>query len=137
MHSPFYDNIFSLTNWLAKKSRCSKRQVAAAYFIGTKLIDYGINHGFHEKCNCKAGVQDPECTHAEVMLIRQLPSDIPRDGLLLITYQPCLSCAPHLMAAGFKNILYRDAKPADIRGVQLLREYGININHGWNYLYEY
>lgn len=124
-------SIYRITEQVAENSPCLKRKVGASFSLDNLIISTGFNHGYGEECQCRMGTPNPDCLHAEVMTMDILKWPVPERGLLLITYQPCLQCAEYLLQTGVKNISYRDAKPADTRGVDFLIQHNININTNW------
>ena len=120
---PTWDEYFmEIAQVVAKRSNCSRRQVAAVIVKDNHLLATGYNGTPRGVRNCfdggcprcagraKSGTHLEECfcTHAEQNAICQASRygvDI-SDSTIYITLSPCLTCAKLIINAGIKEVVY-------------------------------
>lgn len=103
-------------------SDCNKRRVGAIG-VSDSYIKTGFNLHQH-LCDCKP--KSNTVVHAEMFCIDK------RVNTIYVTYQPCLDCAKAIVKrSAVKRVYYRDAKPSDMRGVEYLQKYGIEVFNLW------
>lgn len=93
--------------------RCKKRSVVALMWKNLKLVAYGVNHGFSDEfevCDCKTGVRNTNCTHAEDMIFNVKDPDIYHGCVLEINWFPCSRCADNIIKHKVKAVCWTDGK---------------------------
>ena len=120
---PGWDEYFmEIAQVVAKRSNCSRRQVAAVIVKDNHLLATGYNGTPRGVKNCfeggcprcagktKSGTHLEEClcTHAEQNAICQaaLYGHALQGGTIYVTISPCLTCAKLLVNAGIREVVY-------------------------------
>ena len=112
--------------WYEAQSRCAKRKVGCV--VGNAkgaLVGWGCNHGTLEECTCKHDAKNPNVRHAEVMAIGSASESLV-NGVMYVTYGPCLDCARAIVDAGIMKVVYRD-DPSDDAGLEYLKKYHVEV----------
>src|SRR5947209_15143067 len=100
--------------------------------VGAVLAVRGkiVATGFHRRAGAP---------HAEIECLRNFAAPIPSDATLYVTLEPCSTrgrtgpCTTALISAGVRHVVIGAVDPNPIhrgRGVQLLREAGLNVRVG-------
>lgn len=92
----------------AQMSVCDKRKVGCVVVKGEKVISYGFNHGFHEKCFCSMTEKNPHCLHAEQMALCGDDVEIYDGATMYVTYPPCDKCSVLIERCKIKEVIYLD-----------------------------
>ena len=120
---PSWDAYFmEIAQVVAKRSNCSRRQVAAVIVKENHLLSTGYNgtprgvkncfDGGCPRCSGHApsgtGLDECLCVHAEQNAICQAARygvDV-SGGKIYVTISPCLTCAKLILNAGIKEVVY-------------------------------
>ena len=120
---PGWDEYFmEIAQVVAKRSNCSRRQVAAVIVKDNHLLATGYNGTPRGVRNCFDGgcprcagkvasgthLEECLCTHAEQNAICQaaLYGHALEGGTIYVTISPCLTCAKLIINAGIKEVVY-------------------------------
>lgn len=120
---PSWDEYFmEIASVVAKRSNCSRRQVAAVIVKENHLLSTGYNgtprgvrNCFDDGCpRCSGhapsgtGLDECLCVHAEQNAICQAAryGINVSDATIYITLSPCLTCAKLIINAGIKEVVY-------------------------------
>ena len=120
---PSWDEYFmEIASVVAKRSNCSRRQVAAVIVKENHLLSTGYNGTPRGVKNCfdggcprcaghtpsGAGLDECLCVHAEQNAICQAAryGINVSDATIYITLSPCLTCAKLIINAGIKEVVY-------------------------------
>lgn len=90
----------------AELSRCMKRQVGAVVVKRNKIISYGFNHGFDEKCSCSMTDKNPHVLHAEQMALCGEDREIYEGATMYVTYPPCDKCMILIQQCKLKEVIF-------------------------------
>lgn len=103
-------------------SDCNKRKVGA---VGVANDYFSTGFNIHQHiCDCNP--KSKTVKHAEVFCLGK------RVHTIYVTYQPCIECAIAIVKQGnIQKVYYRDAKPSDMRGVDYLQKYGVEVFNEW------
>ena len=140
---PSWDEYFmEIAKVVAKRSNCSRRQVAAVIVQSNHLISTGYNGTPRGVKNCFAGgcprcageVKSGEnldeclCVHAEQNAIVQAAKlGITLEGATLYcTHQPCSMCSRMIINSGITRVVYEKGYPDEF-SLKLFSEAGIVI----------
>ena len=116
----------------AETSEATRLKVAALIVKDEKIISLGINGTISNwntnSCEDSDGKTSWHVKHAEQAALNKLrkshESSIGAE--MFITHSPCLNCCLDIIDSGIKKVyfnkLYRDS-----RGVQLLKDYGVEV----------
>lgn len=116
----------------AETSEANRLKVAALIVKDEKIISLGINGtiaNWHtNSCEDSDGKTSWYVKHAEQAALNKLRKshESSVDAEMFITHSPCLNCCLDIIDSGIKKVyfnkLYRDS-----RGVQLLKDYGVEV----------
>jgi len=140
---PSWNNYFSdITDLVAKRSTCLRRQVGAVLVKGKRILATGYNGApsgmkhcaeigcLRESANVPSGERHELCRalHAEQNVIVQAAyHGIAIAGATLYcTNFPCVICAKMLINAGIKKIYYKEGYP-DPLSSEMLKASGIEV----------
>ena len=139
---PGWDEYFmEIAKVVAKRSNCSRRQVAAVIVQSNHLISTGYNGTPRGVKNCFAGgcprcagkVKSGEnldeclCVHAEQNAICQAAyyGHATAGSTIYVTISPCLTCAKLIINAGIKEVVYGGDYPHQDAVKKLFRQAGV------------
>ncbi len=131
VHRPNWDEYFmDITQVVASRSTCLRRQVGAVIVKGKRLLTSGYNGAPQGLAHCRevgclraargipSGERHELCrgTHAEQNAIVQAALyGVAIDGATLYcTHQPCVGCTKMIINAGIRRIVYLSAYPDDL-----------------------
>ena len=143
MSRPSWDEYFmEITNLVAKRSTCKRRQVGAILVKEKRILATGYNGAppglthcldigcLREQAQIPSGERHELCRglHAEQNTIIQAAFHgvSIRDSLLYCTNMPCSICMKMIISAGIKKIVYAEGYPDDL-GEKMLRETDIQV----------
>ena len=141
---PGWDRYFmDIAQVAAKRSNCSRRQVAAVLVRDKRIISTGYNgtprgvrncsEGGCPRCNSNAPsgshLTECLCSHAEENSIVQAAYHgiAVKGATLYTTFSPCLQCAKMIINAGIVEVVYHQRYSIDDVSTRLLQEAGIII----------
>lgn len=141
---PGWDEYFlDIAQVVARRSNCSRRQVAALIVHGRRIISTGYNGTPRGIANCFDGgcprcagqassgeqLGDCVCAHAEENAIVQAAYyGIPvRDGTLYCTLSPCLLCCKMIINAGLREVVFEQEYHFSEQARSLLRRAGVRV----------
>ena len=139
---PDWDTYFmDIAHVVARRSNCSRRQVAALIIHEKRIISTGYNGTPRGVRNCYDGgcprcasdspsgqnLGDCICAHAEENAIVQAAyHGIPvRGGTLYCTISPCLMCAKMIINAGITEVIYEHEYQLTDQARALFHEAGV------------
>jgi len=145
MSRPSWDEYFmELAKVVAKRSTCLRQKVGAIIVKDKRILATGYNGApsgmdhcldigcLREKLKVPSGERQELCRglHAEQNAIIQAARfGICIEGsILYTTHCPCITCAKMIINAGIKKVVY-GKEYADKRGLELLKEAGIEVVH--------
>ena len=138
---PGWDEYFmEIASVVAKRSNCSRRQVAAVIVQSNHIISTGYNGTPRGVKNCFAGgcprcagkvksgehLEECLCVHAEQNAICQAAyyGHATAGATIYVTISPCLTCAKLIINAGIRRVVYKHGYPDEF-AVEMLREGGV------------
>ena len=144
LNRPDWDNYFmDIAHVAAKRSNCSRRQVAAVIVKDHRVISTGYNgtprgikncfEGGCPRCSSDTpsgnGLTECICSHGEENAIVQAAyHGIAVSGATLYTtYSPCLLCAKMIINSGIREVVYHQRYSIDDISMRLLNEAGVII----------
>jgi dCMP deaminase len=144
MKRPDWDNYFmDIAHVAAKRSNCSRRQVAAVIVKDHRIISTGYNgtpRGIKNCCDggcprCASdapsgtGLEDCICSHGEENAIVQAAYHgiAVKDATLYTTFSPCLLCAKMIINSGIAEVVYHQRYSIDDVSSRLLNEAGVKL----------
>lgn len=92
----------------ASMSVCNKRKVGAVVIKDNMILSYGMNHGWHEQCDCSMTDKNPHCLHAEQMALCGEDREIYNGADIYVTYPPCDKCMILIEKCKIKTLTYVD-----------------------------
>ncbi|HMM20873.1 MAG TPA: cytidine/deoxycytidylate deaminase family protein [Selenomonadales bacterium] len=139
---PSWDEYFmDITQVVASRSTCLRRQVGAVIVKGKRLLTSGYNGAPQGLAHCgevgclraalgiPSGERHELCrgTHAEQNAIVQaaLYGVAIEGATLYCTHQPCVACTKLIINAGIRRIVYLNAYPDDL-ALELIAGAGID-----------
>ncbi len=139
---PDWDTYFiDIAHVVAKRSSCSRRQVAAVIVREKRIVSTGYNGTPRGIRNCNEGgcprcagagesghrLADCICCHAEENAIVQAAYHgiAVRDGTLYCTLSPCLLCTKMIINAGIAEVVYEHEYQFSDMSQSLFREAGV------------
>ena len=127
----------------AKRSNCSRRQVAAVLVRDKRIISTGYNGTPRGVRNCNEGgcprcssnapsgshLTECLCSHAEENAIVQAAYHgiMVKGSTLYTTFSPCLLCAKMIINAGIVEVVYHERYSIDSTSMALLSEAGVKV----------
>jgi dCMP deaminase len=144
LNRPDWDNYFmEIAQVAARRSNCSRRQVAAVIVKDHRIISTGYNgtprgirNCFEGGCpRCASDAPSGEklgeciCSHGEENAIVQAAYHgiSVKDAILYTTFSPCLLCAKMIINSGIKEVIYRERYSIDDTARELLKEAGVKL----------
>lgn len=141
---PGWDRYFmDIAQVAAKRSNCSRRQVAAVLVRDKRIISTGYNgtprgvrncsEGGCPRCNSNAPsgshLTECLCSHAEENAIVQAAYHgiMVKGATLYTTFSPCLLCAKMIINAGIVEVVYHQRYSIDSVSMSLLAEAGVKV----------
>lgn len=141
---PGWDRYFmDIAQVAAKRSNCSRRQVAAVLVRDKRIISTGYNGTPRGVRNCSEGgcprcssdapsgshLHECLCSHAEENAIVQAAYHgiMVKGATLYTTYSPCLLCAKMIINAGIVEVVYHERYSIDSTSMALLSEAGVKV----------
>lgn len=141
---PGWDRYFmDIAQVAAKRSNCSRRQVAAVLVRDKRIISTGYNGTPRGVRNCNDGgcprcssnapsgsnLTECLCSHAEENAIVQAAYHgiMVKGATLYTTYSPCLLCAKMIINAGIVEVVYHERYSIDSTSMALLSEAGVKV----------
>lgn len=117
----------------SKLSYCKRKQVGAIIVKNGMIISDGYNgtpSGFDNCCEDEEGKTHWHVLHAEANAISKVArsTNNAKDSTLYLTLSPCKECSKMILQVGIKRVVFCSAYTDD-RGLGLLREAGIEIEH--------
>ena len=142
MNIPTWDSYFmDVAKVVAKRSNCTRRNVAAVIVKDKRIISTGYNgtprgvrncnQGGCPRCNSNApsgtDLHECYCSHAEENAIVQAAYHgiAVKDATLYTTYSPCLSCAKMIINAGIIEVVFDEHYTVDEASSMLLKDAGV------------
>lgn len=143
MHErPDWDTYFmDIAHVVARRSNCSRRQVAAIIVKDRRIISTGYNGTPRGVRNCFEGgcprcagnapsggdLGECVCSHAEENAITQAAYHgiAVNQAILYSTLSPCLLCAKMIINAGIREVIYEDPYRFTEQTRDLLAEAGV------------
>ena len=139
---PSWDEYFmEIAQVVAKRSNCSRRQVAAVIVKDHRIISTGYNGTPRGIKNCNDGgcprcsshapsgtaLEECLCCHGEENAIVQAAYHgiSVKDSTLYTTFSPCLLCAKMIINAGIKEVVYAERYSIDGTSRRILNEAGV------------
>ena len=139
---PGWDRYFmDIAQVAAKRSNCSRRQVAAVLVRDKRIISTGYNGTPRGVRNCSDGgcprcssnapsgshLTECLCSHAEENAIVQAAYHgiMVKGATLYTTYSPCLLCAKMIINAGIRDVVYNESYSIDGTSRRILAEAGV------------
>lgn len=144
MKRPDWDNYFmEIALVAARRSNCSRRQVAAVIVRDHRIISTGYNgtprgikncfEGGCPRCSSDTpsgeGLGDCLCCHGEENAIVQAAYHgiAVKDATLYTTFSPCLLCAKMIVNAGIAEVVFNEHYTIDKVSSALLKEAGVKM----------
>ena len=141
---PGWDEYFmEIAQVVAKRSNCSRRQVAAVIVKDNHLLSTGYNgtprgvrncnEGGCPRCASNApsgtGLGECICSHAEENSITQAAYHgiSTKDATIYVTLSPCLMCAKMIVNAGIREVVYDEEYSVTEQTRAILREAGVAL----------
>ncbi len=141
---PDWDNYFmEIALVAARRSNCSRRQVAAIIVKDRQVVSTGYNgtprgikncfEGGCPRCNSDTpsgeGLEECLCSHGEENAIVQAAYHgiAVKGATLYTTFSPCLLCAKMIINAGIVEVVYRERYSIDDTARRLLNEAGVKL----------
>ena len=141
---PGWDRYFmDIAQVAAKRSNCSRRQVAAVLVRDKRVISTGYNGTPRGIKNCNEGgcprcnsdtpsgekLGECLCCHAEENSIVQAAYHgiAVAGATIYTTYSPCLLCAKMIINAGIVEVVYHERYSIDSTSMALLSEAGVKV----------
>jgi dCMP deaminase len=141
---PSWDQYFQeLTEVVAKRSTCLRRQIGALIVRDKRILATGYNGApsglphcldvgcLRDELGVPSGERQELCRalHAEQNAIIQasLHGVSIRDATIYVTHAPCMICAKMIINAGIRRVSYRDSYP-DLLSLDLLREAQVAVD---------
>ncbi|MCQ2389214.1 MAG: dCMP deaminase family protein [Kiritimatiellae bacterium] len=139
---PGWDEYFmEIAHVVAKRSNCSRRQVAAVIVQDNHLVSAGYNGTPRGVKNCfdggcprcaghvKSGEKLEEClcVHAEQNAICQAArhGHATAGATIYVTISPCLTCAKLIVNAGIREVVYGGDYPFQDAVLKMFRQAGV------------
>lgn len=139
---PSWDEYFmEIAKVVAKRSNCSRRQVAAVIVQSNHLISTGYNGTPRGVKNCFAGgcprcagkvksgehLEECLCVHAEQNAICQAAyyGHATEGATIYVTISPCLTCAKLIINSGIKEVVYEGDYPYQDAVKRMFRQAGV------------
>ena len=140
---PDWDTYFmDIAHVVARRSNCSRRQVAAVIVLDKRIISTGYNgtprgikncfEGGCPRCASESGsgvnLGDCLCSHAEENSIVQAAYHgiAVKGGALYCTISPCLLCAKMIINAGLVEVVYEHEYHFNEQARRLFKEAGVH-----------
>lgn len=92
----------------ARLSGCNKRKVGAVVTKNGKILSYGFNHGYTERCSCSFEGKNPHVIHAEQMALCGDDVEVYEGAIIYVTYPPCEKCMILIEKCKLKEVVYLD-----------------------------
>ena len=144
LNRPNWDQYFmDIAHVAARRSNCSRRQVAAVIVKDRRIISTGYNGTPRGITNCCDGgcprcasdtpsgnnLTECICSHGEENAIVQAAYHgiSVKDATLYTTFSPCLLCAKMIINSGIKEVVYHQRYSIDDVAMRLLKEAKIII----------
>ena len=144
MNRPDWDNYFmEIALVAARRSNCSRRQVAAVIVRDHRIISTGYNgtprgikncfEGGCPRCSSDTpsgeGLGDCICCHGEENAIVQAAYHgiAVKGATLYTTFSPCLLCAKMIINAGIAEVVFNERYTIDGVSSALLKEAGVKM----------
>lgn len=141
---PDWDTYFmDIAHVVARRSNCSRRQVAALIVLEKRIISTGYNGTPRGIKNCfeggcprcagdaasGSGLGDCICSHAEENAIVQAAYHgiAVKGGTLYCTISPCLLCAKMIINAGLVEVMYEHEYHFSDQARALFKEAGVHF----------
>ena len=141
MSRPSWDEYFmKITDLVAERSTCLRRQVGAIIVINKRIISTGYNGApkglehcldigcLHEKLHIPSGERQELCrgVHAEQnAIIQAAGAGVDMEGATMYcTDSPCSTCSKMIINAGIKKLVLGKKYPDEL-GHELIRASGI------------
>lgn len=139
INRPDWDHYFmEIAQVVARRSNCSRRQVAAVIVKDHRIISTGYNgtprgikncfEGGCPRCNSDAPsgskLDECICSHGEENAIVQAAYHgiSVKDATLYTTFSPCLLCAKMIINSGIIEVVYQERYTIDDVSSRLLNE---------------
>jgi dCMP deaminase len=139
LNRPDWDTYFmDIAHVVARRSNCSRRQVAAVVVRDRRIISTGYNGTPRGIRNCfeggcprcagtapsGSGLGECICSHAEENAITQAAYHgvSVKGGSIYCTLSPCLLCVKMIINAGFSEVVFEDEYHLSEQSVALLNE---------------
>ncbi|OGV55950.1 MAG: cytidine deaminase [Lentisphaerae bacterium GWF2_44_16] len=139
INRPDWDHYFmEIAQVVARRSNCSRRQVAAVIVKDHRIISTGYNgtprgikncfEGGCPRCNSDAPsgskLDECICSHGEENAIVQAAYHgiSVKDATLYTTFSPCLLCAKMIINSGIIEVIYQERYTIDDVSSRLLNE---------------
>ena len=100
--------MLSLAKNYASLSTCKKRQVGCVVVKDSRIVSYGMNHGYEETCSCSMTEKNAHVIHAEQMALCGKDRDIYKGAVIYVTYPPCEKCMILIEKCELKEVVYLD-----------------------------
>lgn len=115
----------------ADLSSCKRRKVGCVIIKENTPIAIGYNgtpSGSDNCCETPDGKTKPTVIHAEDNALRKLTSstESAKGSTMFITTAPCILCAPRIVDAGVKRVIY-DEVYHNFDGIEYLQSRGIEV----------
>lgn len=144
INRPDWDHYFmEIAQVVARRSNCSRRQVAAVIVKDHRIISTGYNgtprgikncfEGGCPRCNSDtpsgSRLDECICSHGEENAIVQAAYHgiAVKDATLYTTFSPCLLCAKMIINSGIIEVVYQERYTIDDISQRLLKEAKINL----------
>lgn len=141
---PDWDQYFmEIAHVVARRSNCSRRQVAAVIVKDHRIISTGYNGTPRGITNCFDGgcprcssdtpsghnLEECLCSHGEENAIVQAAYHgiAVKEATLYTTFSPCLLCAKMIINSGIKEVVFQDRYSIDQTSQRLLKEAGVKL----------
>lgn len=141
---PDWDTYFmDIAHVVARRSNCSRRQVAALVISERRIISTGYNGTPRGIRNCFEGgcarcasdaasgtdLGECVCSHAEENAITHAAyyGTALQGGSIYITLSPCLFCVKLIINAGLKEVVYHQEYEFSEQSLALLKEADLDV----------
>lgn len=126
-------NVFESADYAQSLSVCKKKKVGAAIMLANRVVSIGMNHGTTEECNCNMHKSNPDCLHAEVVSFFAEDDFCFRNGVMAVTYIPCLNCAKLIVSKGIKMVYYKEHRDESEKqlGINYLKQHNVEVLNQW------
>lgn len=127
-----YETFMGFARMLEKQSSCLRNKFGTIIITPdfTKVLSIGYNGQYKNGPNHCQSLSPGKCRciHSEINALIKYPYGECNDAIMLITGNPCYSCATCIINAGIKTIVYdREYISDNFEGLNLLKSVNLDI----------